>query len=379
MLPSRRPTLVDVGVTAFVELIATLPLVHRGHHSIWAWLLSQGLVLPLLVRRRWPSGVFTAIATVALVQWLTGERLVADVALLVALYTVVTREPRRRALIAAATLELGVILAAVRFAPTGDGIIGSIVFLSGLVVAATLFGTAVQNRRTQLALLVDRADRLEREREQQDRLAATAERTRIAREMHDIVAHSLSVMVTLADGAALTNAQGADEATEAMRSVSATGRQALAEMRKLLGVLRDDAASLDLEPQPGLDRIESLLGRVRAAGLPVRLTVSGTRRPLPATVDTTAYRVVQESLTNTLKHAREPTTVHVRLDWTADALVVDVTDDGRVHTVPEPDSGPRLGLAGMRERVALFAGTLSAGPGNSGGWRVHAVLPTAGS
>jgi signal transduction histidine kinase len=334
------------------------------------WVLDAALVLPLVWRRRHPTAVFGALAAVALVQWAVGIRLVVDAGLLVALYTVATSQPRRFAVAAVAVLEVGVVLAAVRFAPAGDTV-GSLIFLSGLVAAAYFIGTSVRNRRAYLGALVDRAARAERARDQQARLATTTERARLAREMHDIVAHSLTVVVTLAEAATATPDPAA--ARDAMGQVATTGRAALAETRRLLGVLRtgpDDAA--DLAPAPGLDGLDGLVAGARGAGLPVRLTVSGRPRPLSAAMDATAHRIVQESLTNVLKHAVEPSVVEVLLRWGVDDLVVQVSDDGRPGTAP---GEPGQGLTGMRERLALFGGEVSVGPSASGGWRVRATLP----
>ena len=371
---ARLPRTV-LGV-ALLDLLFTLAMVHRGpaRHPWWAWLLAQALVLPLLGRRRHPTGVFAVLAAAAFVQWLAGIRLGADAALLVALFTVASQCSRRRALLAAGVLEVGVVLAAVRFAPAGGGVFGSIVFLSGLVAAALLSGMNLRTRRAYLASVVDRAQRLERERDQQARLAVTAERTRIARELHDIVAHSLSVMVTLADGAAAAQPADPEQARGAMRQVSVTGRQALAEMRRLLGVLREDepgSGTGRLAPQPGLGGLDGLLHQVREAGVPARLTVTGTPAELPGTQQAVVYRVVQEALTNVLKHGREVSTVQVRLAWQPGAVALDVLDDGAA-CLPAADGH---GLTGMRERVALFGGTVSAGPRPAGGWRVHARLP----
>jgi signal transduction histidine kinase len=330
-------------------------------------------VVPLVWRRRAPVAVFGAVAAVALVQWALDLRLTADIALLVALYTVAAQRPRPWAAAAAGLLEVGVVLAAVRFSPARD-VLTSLVFLTGLAAAAFFIGTTVRNRRAYLGALVERAAALERERDQQARLAATAERSRIAREMHDVVAHSLTVVVTLAEAAAVTAEADPAAAREAMGQVARTGRTALDEMRRLLGVLRADPGDAGgiRAPVPGLHRLDELVDDARAAGLPVRLTISGAARPLPSTVDATAYRVVQESLTNALRHAVDPTGVRVVLRWREDALLVEVSDDGRAGA-PRGTGGH--GLAGMRERLALFGGSLTSGPGPAGGWTVSALLP----
>jgi signal transduction histidine kinase len=369
---SARTALQDAGLVVVLDVVTALPLLHDAGLGTAGWLLDQALVLPLLVRRRWPLPVFGVVSVLASVQWLTGLRLPADAALLVALYTVASAEPRRRALLAAAVLELGVVLASVRFAPTEDGVVGSLVFLTGLVAAAYLLGSSVQSRREHLASVEERAVRLERERDQQARLGAIAERTRIARELHDIVAHNLSVMITLADGALAQHATAPEASAEAVRQVSRTGRQALTEMRRLLGVLRDDDADGARDPQPDLDRLDELLERVRRTGVTVRKTVSGEPRTLTPTAQLTVYRTVQEALTNVLKHAPGAQTVTVAMQWGPELLRVAVTDDG-----PQPAAVAEVGhgLAGMRERLALHGGQLTAGPGRPGGWGVVADLP----
>jgi signal transduction histidine kinase len=369
---------VDGAVAAAVALTGLPTSLHHPSLRPWTWLVSIALALPLVWRRRTPVGVFAVVVVIGLQQWLIGFPIPADAAVLVALYTVAAYRPRRWALAAAAVVEAGVVLVAVRFFPAGD-VWGSLVFLSGLVAAAFFTGTSVRNRRAYLGALVDRATSLERERDQQARLVATAERARIARELHDIVAHSLTVVVTMAEAAAATTESDPAAARRAMAQVAGTGRTALGEMRRLLGVLRadeqeaDDAGAATRAPAPGLDRVDDLVVSARAAGLPVRLTVSGPARRLPTTLDVTAYRVVQESLTNALKHANDPTGVHVHLRWGDDDLAIDVTDDGRRA---EPRHGlAGHGLSGMRERLALFGGAVSSGPEPAGGWRVHAVLP----
>lgn len=370
-----HPRALDVAVACTVQVLALPATLHVARSQPWAWAFDVALVLPLVWRRRAPVAVFATQAAVALVQWVVGVPLGADIALLVSLYTIAITQPRRVAVGAIAVLETGVVLAAVRFAPAGD-VVGSMVFLSGLVVAAYFLGTSVRNRRAYLGALVDRAARAERERDQQARLSATAERTRLARELHDIVAHSLTVVVTLAEAAAVAAESDPPAARDAMAQVATTGRAALAEMRRLLGVLRDETdGDAGLAPAPGLDGLDALVAGARAAGFPVRLTVGGRPQPLPTAMDATAHRVVQESLTNVLKHAVEPSAVEVLVRWGERDLVLQVSDDGRS---PVATGEPGHGLVGMRERLAIFGGELSAGPATSGGWRVRAALPLPG-
>jgi signal transduction histidine kinase len=245
-------------------------------------------------------------------------------------------------------------------------------FIAVLLLAPWLVGKAMRGRVADLSLLEIRAEKAEREREQRAQEAAREERARIARELHDVIAHSVSVMVVQAGAAEeVLLRQTPERALEPIRAVQDTGRQALAEMARLLGMLRRDGEELGLAPQPGLDDLETLVEQTRLAGLPVELRVEGTPRPVPLGADLSAYRIVQEALTNARKHAGEArATVTVRYD--AEALEVEVADDG---SGSGNGDGGGHGLVGIRERVALFGGDLHAGPQPGGGFRVHARLP----
>jgi signal transduction histidine kinase len=368
----RHPGWVDAAAALSLDALTLIPLIY-GESRWWVWLLDQALVLPLVLRRKWPFAIFWAISAIAFVQWLADVPLAADAALLIALYTVAEHQVRARALIAAGVLEVGVVLASVRFAPAGESLVSSLVFLTGMVTAAMFVGMTLRTRRAYLASVMDRAARLEIERDRETQLSATRERTRIAREMHDIVAHSLSVIIALADGAALSNSQDSAAATEAMRTVSATGRQSMIEMRRLLGVLRDDEEPSGRAPQPGIGQVHELAERLQSVGPQLDLVVVGAPQQLALTEDTTAYRIIQEGLTNVVKHATGATKVVLTLEWHSDALQIDIVDDGRPLVRTEASAGH--GLVGMSERIALFAGGFSAGPTASGGWRVQARLP----
>ena len=253
----------------------------------------------------------------------------------------------------------------------------SLVFLSGLVAAAVLLGANLRSRRARLAALTERAERLERERDQQSLIAAAAERTRIAREMHDVIAHSLAVIISLADGAAAKLHGDPERAAAAIRNVSDIGRQALGDTRRLLGVLRADAAPGGLAPQPGVAQVEGLLEQVRATGLGASLSIEGRQRPLPPGTELAVYRIVQEATTNSLKHAVGATRLAVALDYGTDELTISVTDDGHGLSLAAAGHAAHLvgghGLAGMRERAAVYDGTVVAGPSPIG-WVVRATL-----
>ena len=244
-------------------------------------------------------------------------------------------------------------------------------FIAVLLLAPWLVGKAMRGRVAHIDALALRAEKAEREREQRAREAAREERARIARELHDVIAHSVSVMVVQAGAAEEVLRQAPDRALEPIRAVQDTGRQALAEMARLLGMLRRDGEELGLAPQPGLDDLETLIEQTRLAGLPVELRVEGAPRPVPLGADLSAYRIVQEALTNARKHAGQAHAT-VTLRYGAEALELEITDDG---TGADNGDGGGHGLVGMRERVALFGGELHAGPRPGGGFRVHARLP----
>lgn len=364
----------DVLLTFLALAVSSLPLVHHGVTPGGRWALALGLVLPLLVRRTAPVLALALIGAVSLVQLGAGVRSPGELALLIALFTVADRRPRRLALIAAAGVEVLAAVAAVTVEAGHDGSWLSVLFISGLVAAAYFAGNSLQTRRAYLAAAVDRAERLERERDQLQQLAVTDERNRIARELHDIIAHSLSVMITLADAARTDHPAIATAADQAMAQVSATGREAMGEMRRLLGVLRDGEAAVPMTPQPTLGQLEELLEQSRTAGLPTRLTMVGRPVPVAGPLQATVYRIVQEALTNTLKHAQQPTRVTVALTWKPQRLEIDVSDDGVAVPPVEPGPGSH-GIVGMRERVGLFDGQMTSGPGRAGGWTVAVALP----
>ncbi|HSH83181.1 MAG TPA: histidine kinase, partial [Herpetosiphonaceae bacterium] len=236
--------------------------------------------------------------------------------------------------------------------------------------AAWLMGWTLRKRRVQAVWLEDRAARLELERETRARAAVAEERARIARELHDVVAHSVSVMVVQAQAAQrLVDGEPAD-LRQVLGSIETTGRQALVEMRRLLGVLRRTGADLSLAPQPGLDDLDELIGQVRAAGSPVVLRVEGEPEPLPPGVDLSAYRIVQEALTNALKHAG-PAHAGVTIRYRPSEVELEVNDDGDGTGKGE---GAGQGLIGMRERVAIYGGIFESGRQN-GGYVVRARLP----
>jgi signal transduction histidine kinase len=352
-----RTMLVDLLLAA-LGVVSVLPTL-GGNPDLLPLVVL--VVAPLVVRRRWPVPVFGWVLAGSALVGLGSPYAVPGVAVLIALYTVAASRPLPVALTAAAGLEAGVVVAAVR--QPGSWVTPA-VFLTGMLVAALGLGLYVGAHRALVAGLRDRTAALERERDTAAALAAAAERARIARELHDIVAHHLTVMVALSDGAAAVAPAG----TELMRAVAATGRQALAETRRAVGVSR-----APLDPLPGIGDLTGLVAGVEAAGLVTTLDVAGPAGSLPDGVQLAAYRVVQEALTNTLKHAGPGARAAVRLSTTPAEVRIDVTDTGPAAGGPVLDGGN--GLVGMAERVGAYGGSVRCGPRSGGGWQVAASLP----
>jgi signal transduction histidine kinase len=401
------------------EDLARLGIEFRDVDAL-ALLLTLAQTVPLVWRRRAPMAVLAVTGLAALAHLVIGYQPTwAEFGMLVAFYTVAAHRPRRQTAVAAALVAAGLTVYVLVWLsrhpmPAGQAVSNSVV--SYVQFAAAWFLGDVQKRRLAYTAKLEALNaQLAAEQELRSRWAVTEERGRIARELHDVVAHSVSVMVVQAGAARRTLAASPDQAAAALGQIESTGRQALVEMRRLLGLLRDgdreDAAAL--APQPSLEHLESLAAAAREAGLPVEVTVEGEPRPLPAGVDLSAYRIVQEALTNSLKHAG-PARAEVRIRYGRDVLEVQVTDDGlggrgaatavsgsglvvvtlgrhgAVRNGVESASGRRSidsdrrdrrsghGLIGMRERVALFGGTLEAGARPGGGYRVAARLPLDG-
>ncbi len=364
-------------------LVAAVAAAQLGHRSNSARSplaaavgLSVLLAVPLLWRRRHPVATFAVLAVVALVQWAADVRLLADVALLIALFAVFERSSARVNWLAALVLGLGAVLADLRWERPGDRV-QTLMLLTVTAAAALFAGIAVRNRRTALAAAIERGERLERERHQQALLDLAAERARIAREMHDIVAHGLSVMVRLSDAAVAKLPVDPARSSSVMAQVSATGREALEDMRRLLRVLRTEGDGVALRPQPGVADLDALFQQVRATGLDIEPTVTALPPGLGRDVELVVYRTVQEALTNVIKHARQPTRVQVTLTGGPEQIVIEVADDGAAPSAcPARPAADRHGLTGMTERVAAYGGRVQAGPGPVRGWCLRASVPT---
>ncbi len=345
-----------------------------------AVLVSALMCLPLALRRVRPELSGGLVAAGGLLQpVLAADPQVANVAVLIALYSLAAYAAPWASRGGLLLGLFGALVAPARYVlPSVDllNAVAAALFIAVLVVATWLLGRLRRASRRNEQALLERARLLENERENESRLAATAERQRIAREMHDVVAHSLSVIIAQADGGRYAAAANPAAAQEVLGTISATGRQALADMRNLLGVLRQGPGD-ERAPQPDAARVADLVEQVRASGLDVALEVTGEPREVPPAIGLAAYRIVQESLTNVLKHAGPAARARVEVRWDPDALRLGVDDDGRgASALVEPSSGGQ-GLVGMAERARLHGGAVVSGPRPGGGFSVRATLPYA--
>ncbi|MFI7896223.1 sensor histidine kinase [Streptomyces sp. CACIS-1.16CA] len=386
----RHPTGVDVFWAVFLLGLSGMSMVSgmydAGREEIVAVPVALGFSTVVALRRRVPEKMLLLAILVGVVQLVFDVRPgVGNFAMLVITYTVATVGERWASRLALICSLSAAALSQLRWEAEPGGSWAQVIFVTVIMtvpfVLAWVLGDSLRTRRAYFDQLEERAARLEREREAQSKVAVAAERARIARELHDVVAHNVSVMVVQADGAAYVMDAAPDQAKQALETISGTGRQALAEMRRLLGVLRtgDAPESGEYVPQPDVEQIEDLVAQVRQTGLEVDFKVEGTPRPLPSGVELTAYRVVQEALTNTRKHGGPDAGASVRLVYFDDGLGLLIEDDGRgaAHELYEDGGadGAGHGMIGMRERVGMVGGTLDAGPRPGGGFRISALLP----
>ena len=399
------PFVVDAVLAVLAWLVC---LVLAGTYGPFAFGLTTAQVLPLAWRRTQPFHAALVIATASLLQLvLMDGPLLSNVAVLAIIYATAAYAPERwqtRTVLALGMVGslLGVIdWMAGRYGSWLFEALPTLVFMSMSVAVAWVLGDAVRRRRAVLSRLREQNEALARDQAQRGALAAQGERAAIAREMHDIVAHSLSVVVVQADGGAyaarlaLERGTGGDpaaldRAAQTLETLASTAREALTDTRRLVGVLRDSGDAAEFAPVHGLADLEELVQRVRDSGVPVSLAVRGETETLSRDLDLAAYRVVQESLTNVLKHAGSGASVAVDVLRTPAVLLVRVTDDGRgtESTTNEPGDdgygghtvaldGRGNGIIGMRERVEVLGGTLHAGPRVGGGFEVVASVPVS--
>lgn len=390
------PALGDVALAAFVTALMVSGSVGESHpvaHATAAQMdrirahqpgAAYGLVVvagaALVLRRRWPLAVLTVSVLLTTIYAAAGY--VPGAALcgvFVALFSVGTSQPRHVVIIAAGA-SMGVLFLASGLGGPFGWLGGTNTVMVASSTASVALGLAVASRRQVFAAMRERAERAERDREEEARRRVDAERLRIARELHDVVAHSMSMINVQAAVAAHVLPSQPEHASAALIAIKDASREGLRELRAILNVLRQvDEDGSGRVPAPRLSQLAALVDASTQAGLPTAVTVSGDTASLPPTVELAAYRIVQESLTNVLRHAGPDAHATVLVSVDADAVTVRVDDDGRGSATRNCDDGSGAGLAGMRERAGACGGTLDAGPRPAGGWQVTAVLPVPSS
>ena len=371
MKPARNDLLLALGVMALAALEV---LLNPSVTPKWAAAVTElPFALALAWRRRFPILVVAVVSLGLGLEASLGvpvnEPVVPLLVIVIAVYTVSAHEPLRRSVIGAAAILPGFAVGLTHISGDAEVKLGNFAFGVVIVTGVWIVGRLVRSRTREATRLARETERLEAER----LIAVGEERARIARELHDVIAHSVSVMVVQAEAAQEVLKRDPQRAVEPLEAVQQTGRQAMVEMSRLVGLLREDGEELGLAPQPGLSELDALVREVGEAGLPVTLRVEGQPAQIPLGVDLTAYRILQEGLTNALKHAG-PAHAQVTVRYGTDSLELEVVDDG-----PGTGNGHvgGHGLVGMRERVIVFGGDLDAGPLPEGGFAVRARLPLA--
>lgn len=377
----RHVLLADVLIALFALLTGYLQSIDTGLGLQGAdWLVHGFFLAPVLgaavlvLRRRRPLLTVGVVILCSCIITAVADGPTLSVSLIVAIYSVAVYSGTLAAWISAATAYGVYLLVRIAFHTIDNR--PSLILV--MVLFALLVGIDIGNRRRYLDALIARAAQLARERDQQGQLATAAERSRIARELHDVVAHSLTVMVRLSDGADAIAQSDPERSRDAVKQIGQVGRDSLRDMRRLLGVLREDDEA-ETTPQPTLDELEQLIETYRATGIPIAVQLRGTP-PVDSSLQVAIYRAVQESLTNAIRYANQPSRVLVRLDFGGDLTTIDVTDDG-IYLGPTTSVGSGRGLVGLRERAAIHGGSVEAGPRIDpetglprGGWRVHMTL-----
>ena len=379
------PLLRDTGLAVLVAVGISIAIAARQETDAkdpdaLAYLLAIAIAVPLLLRRRWPLGVFLVSAALVMAYHVLGYPAVGlAVPLAASLYTAAQAGYVRAAVIVIAGLELWALVW--RALGENESVVSAVgtqtLFEASLAAALLLLAVALRSRRAWMAEVNERLRRAEVEREREAERRVEQERLRIAREMHDVLAHTIAVIGVQAGVAAEALADSPEEVRGALRTIREKSREAMTEIRATVGVLREPCEDAPTSPAPGLSQLGELLSVAEGSAVQVEISVSGAERPLPPVVDLTAYRIVQEALTNVLRHAGA-TLARVGIRYEPNALVVQVEDDGASTGNGASHVEDGYGLTGMRERAAAIGGRLEAGltPGSDGGFHIRAWLPT---
>jgi signal transduction histidine kinase len=375
----------DIGLAAVVAVAISITIAASEESGskdpdTFAYALAVAIAAPLLVRRRWPLAVFLASVALLIVYHVADYPAIGiAVPLVPALYTAAEAGHVRTVAVVMAGLELWAL--GWRMLAEDESLVSAVgtqtLFEVSLVAAVLLLAEALRSRRRLADEVHERLRRTDVEREREAQRRVEQERLRIAHEMHDVLAHTIAVIGVQADVAAEALADSPEETRTALRTIREKSREAMSEIRATVGILREPRESAPTSPAPGLSQLDELVGVAAGSDVQVEVSVSGAERPLPRVVDLTAYRIVQEALTNVLRHAGA-TLAQVGIRYEPDALVVQVDDDGAGTGNGSSTAPDGYGLTGMRERAAAVGGRLEAGPapGLDGGFRVRAWLPT---
>ncbi len=382
---SQRTTRIfDAGFATLVTALSVIGIITgevEGSERPWDWfgiILVLGFSLPLFFRRTRPLLTLNIVSIFMMGFWIFDYATNFDTQLLFAIYAATAFGVDRRK----TWINVGVIIVVTTcvaiigvLVPSEDLPFSAVITLALIHTSGAFFGQNLYDRQLRLRSLERRAERAEAELEIRTQLAVVDERTRIAREMHDVVSHSMSVMVVQASAAQRVLDSNPEAAKEALAAVEATGRESLVEMRRMLGVLRDAHTETELTPQPEITNFEVLSQHCRDSGIPTEVTVIGDEISLSPGLRLASYRVIQEALTNVIKHAGRATLVNVKVEYGTSSLVISVADNGLGAATALTSDGAGHGIIGMRERVALYDGTFSAGPLDGGGYIVNATFP----
>ena len=376
--PSKRTKILDLVIVAVV-FVYNLPIglgaLPRELPVVVGLLIFMGLCVPYLFRHRRPVAVFVSTAGIASVQlWLGIDVLVADVMVLLTLCSLTLRFAWYFTVPALVATVIWVVLAMQELLSSGYVNLGDVGVLIAIVVLAWTWSIVLKVRRQYVHSLEQRAVDLQREQAAKERMLLAEERNRIAREIHDVVSHNLGSVVALSDGAIASVRSDPERAQQAMTMVRDTSSGALTEMRSMLGFLRSEDSGSSA-PQPGIDQLDELVEHTRKTGLPVDFRTVGQRPTLSTGLELTIYRVVQEALTNTRKHAGQDSNAVVELTFDRSSVDVQVVDDGGSPPSDQSSDSRGHGLTGMRERISAYGGTLETGHIATGGFRVRAWIP----